>query len=27
MSRTYTLYTMQNSPYSDKIRAFLLYKC
>jgi len=26
MSRTYTLYTMQNSPYSDKIRAFLHYK-
>lgn len=26
MSRTYTLYTMQNSPYSDKIRAFLRYK-
>jgi glutathione S-transferase len=26
MSRSYTLYTMQNSPYSDKIRAFLRYK-
>ncbi len=26
MARTYTLYTMQNSPYSDKIRAFLHYK-
>lgn len=26
MSRTFTLYTMQNSPYSDKIRAFLRYK-
>lgn len=26
MPRTYTLYTMQNSPYSDKIRAFLRYK-
>lgn len=26
MSRTWTLYTMQNSPYSDKIRAFLRYK-
>lgn len=26
MTRPYLLYTMQNSPYSDKIRAFLLYK-
>ncbi|HYC00696.1 MAG TPA: glutathione S-transferase [Candidatus Limnocylindrales bacterium] len=26
MSGTYTLYTMQNSPYSDKIRALLRYK-
>jgi glutathione S-transferase len=26
MSRPYTLYTMQNSPYSDKIRALLAYK-
>ena len=26
MSRSYKLYTMQNSPYSDKIRAFLAYK-
>lgn len=26
MSSTWSLYTMQNSPYSDKIRAFLLYK-
>jgi glutathione S-transferase len=26
MTRPYTLYTMQNSPYSDKIRAFLRYK-
>lgn len=26
MPPTYTLYTMQNSPYSDKIRAFLQYK-
>ena len=26
MGRTYSLYTMQNSPYSDKIRAFLHYK-
>ena len=26
MPRTYTLYTMQNSPYSDKIRALLRYK-
>ena len=26
MSQSWTLYTMQNSPYSDKIRAFLRYK-
>lgn len=26
MAPTWTLYTMQNSPYSDKIRAFLRYK-
>lgn len=26
MTAPYTLYTMQNSPYSDKIRAFLRYK-
>ena len=26
MTDTWTLYTMQNSPYSDKIRAFLRYK-
>lgn len=26
MTETWTLYTMQNSPYSDKIRAFLRYK-
>ena len=26
MTQTWTLYTMQNSPYSDKIRAFLKYK-
>lgn len=27
MDKTYTLYTMDNSPYSDKIRALLNYKC